>query len=263
MTETVNYKLKKPGENDWVDINVLNENADAIDAILQEKLDAAQKGAAGGVAALDERGKILGGQLPEMNYDPAGSADAVQTILEGHAGNKNNPHGVTAAQIGAEVAGSASVVQGNLTSHINNRSNPHGVTAAQVGADPAGTGAAVQANLTAHINNRNNPHGVTAAQLGAAGIIQGYYTGDGKYGGANPNSLTFNTAPKFVMISQVSAGNMSMPVFFVPTANMYGDHSEAGRGNILSYGTTISWWGENAFAQLNGSGVQYLYTAIL
>lgn len=43
---------------------------------------------------------------------------------------------------------------------MENRNNPHGVTAAQVGAAPA-------TDLTAHTGNRNNPHGVTAAQAGA------------------------------------------------------------------------------------------------
>ena len=41
----------------------------------------------------------------------------------GHLVDKNNPHGVTAAQVGAAPA-----------SHVQERNNPHGVTAAQVGA---------------------------------------------------------------------------------------------------------------------------------
>ena len=53
------------------------------------------------VATLGSDGKIPEGRLPEMNYDPAGSAAAVQTNLTSHVNNKNNPHGVTAAQVGA------------------------------------------------------------------------------------------------------------------------------------------------------------------
>ena len=45
-----------------------------------------------------------------------------------------------AAEVGADPAGTAetkaNAVQTNLTSHTNNKSNPHGVTAAQVGAVP-------------------------------------------------------------------------------------------------------------------------------
>lgn len=52
------------------------------------KLDDTQKGKAGGVASLDAQGKVPAGQLPEMNYDPAGSAQAVQQALNTHAANK-------------------------------------------------------------------------------------------------------------------------------------------------------------------------------
>lgn len=81
------------------------------------KLDEAKRGKAGGVASLDAQGKVPAGQLPEMNYDPAGSAQAVQQALNTHAANKtlhvtaaerrawNNKapgtHTHTAAQIGA------------------------------------------------------------------------------------------------------------------------------------------------------------------
>lgn len=44
----------------------------------------AEKGAANGVASLDGTGKVPSAQLPAMNYDPAGSAGAVQTNLDGH-----------------------------------------------------------------------------------------------------------------------------------------------------------------------------------
>lgn len=58
-------------------------------------------------------------------------------------------------------------LQEGLAAHAGNRSNPHGVTAQQVGADPAGTGAAVQQALNSHVDNRDNPHGVTIQQIGA------------------------------------------------------------------------------------------------
>lgn len=78
-----------------------------------------QKGQPGGVASLDETGKVPESQLPNMNYDPAGSAQAVQKNLTAHINNKSNPHGVTAAQAGADPAGSAAAVQAALTPLIN------------------------------------------------------------------------------------------------------------------------------------------------
>ena len=63
-----------------------------------------EKGQPGGVATLGPDGKVPAGQLPAMNYDPAGSAAAVQKALTAHTGNKNNPHAVTAEQVGASRA---------------------------------------------------------------------------------------------------------------------------------------------------------------
>ena len=49
----------------------------------------------------------------------------VEALID-HIGDKENPHGVTLAQLGAASANS-------LSAHIQNKSNPHGVTKAQVG----------------------------------------------------------------------------------------------------------------------------------
>ena len=60
-----------------------------------------QKGQPDGVASLDGEGKVPEEQLPEMNYDPAGSANTVQENLTDHIEDQDNPHGVTAEQAGA------------------------------------------------------------------------------------------------------------------------------------------------------------------
>lgn len=106
--------------------------------------------------------------------------------LSVHLANETNPHGVTAAQVGADPSGSAAAVQENLTDHENDKENPHKVTKAQVGLGnvdntkdldkPVSTAqqAAIDAagnnflaSLNAHIANTSNPHKVTAAQVGA------------------------------------------------------------------------------------------------
>lgn len=131
----------------------------------------------------------------------------VQTNLDTHAALKNNPHQVTAAQIGLdnvdntsdaskpistaqqakfnELESSISGVQTNLETHEALTNNPHQVTAAQVGlgnvdntADvdkPVSTAQqaaidGVSADLTAHATNINNPHGVTASQVGLGNV---------------------------------------------------------------------------------------------
>lgn len=72
-----------------------------------------------------------------------------------HITNKNNPHKVTAEQVGA-----------TPSSHAEDKNNPHGVTAAQVGATPS-----------SHATNKSNPHGVTIAQAGGTNpnILDNWY----------------------------------------------------------------------------------------
>lgn len=89
MTETTNYKLKKPGDSDNVRVDVLNGNMDVIDRELKQR------------AVLGPDGKVPDEQLPKMDYDSAGAAAAVQESLNTHTQDKQNPHDVTARQIGA------------------------------------------------------------------------------------------------------------------------------------------------------------------
>lgn len=56
------------------------------------------------IPVLGDDGKLPPSELPPMDYDPAGSAAAVQKALTAHTGNKNNPHAVTAEQVGASRA---------------------------------------------------------------------------------------------------------------------------------------------------------------
>ena len=83
----------------WVTHEELEEAMAGID--LSGYVKAAEKGKPGGVATLGPDGKVPAGQLPKMDYDPAGSAAAVPQALTAHTGNKNNPHAVTAEQVGA------------------------------------------------------------------------------------------------------------------------------------------------------------------
>ena len=80
------------------------------------------------IPVLDSAGKVPSSQLPEMDYDPAGSAEAVQTSLTAHVNDEDNPHGVTAAQVGA-VPTSRTVNGKALSSDIT-------LTAGDLGAGP-------------------------------------------------------------------------------------------------------------------------------
>lgn len=81
--------------------------------------------------------KVKLDQLPEMNYDPVGSAAGVEGKLVAHAAEAANPHRVTAAQVGADTVGSSQAVYNELNTHAGSRNNPHGVNSAQIGAAEA------------------------------------------------------------------------------------------------------------------------------
>lgn len=98
VTGEVEVSLEYPA-GVWVTHEELEEAMAGSD--LSGYIKATEKGKPGGVATLGPDGKVPAGQLPKMDYDPAGSAAAVQQALTAHTGNKNNPHAVTAGQVGA------------------------------------------------------------------------------------------------------------------------------------------------------------------
>lgn len=73
--KTTNYKLTKPLESEFYDVGVQNENMDKIDTQMKANADAVealQKGQFGKADLVD--GKVPAEQLPNMNYDPKGTA---------------------------------------------------------------------------------------------------------------------------------------------------------------------------------------------
>lgn len=148
MEQTPNYKLNKPGYEEFGDVEVLNQNFDAIDTELKNNADAVNervktkelaekikqtvgdgsltakdlgavaadtKGKANGVAGLDGNGKVPSGQLPEMNYEGKGAVDAHNKSTAAHAALFK-------------------VINDALAAHVKDTGNPHKVTPAQIGA---------------------------------------------------------------------------------------------------------------------------------
>ena len=73
--KTTNYKLTKPLESEFYDVGVQNENMDKIDAQMKanaDAIEALQEGQSGKADLVD--GKVPAEQLPNMNYDPKGTA---------------------------------------------------------------------------------------------------------------------------------------------------------------------------------------------
>lgn len=109
-------------------------------------------------------------------------------------------------------------------------------------------------------------------------IATGSYIGTGKYGKSNPNSLTFDFDPKFLLIFEIiTAGTSSdgYVAMMTPGSPCYwvSDNGLAGSNNVFWTKNTVSWFnnadrtnGLNAVYcikyQLNKIDVTYNYIAI-
>lgn len=94
-----------------------------------------------------------------------------------------------------------------------------------------------------------------------ARIATGSYTGTGAYGESNPNSLTFDFEPKFLIVyisksTQTTGGSTSL------TWVGQGGQAYSGNNAVSVSGNKISWYGISESTQLNSSGTIYHYIAI-
>ena len=224
---------------------MLNDNWDKIDEAVSKK------------AELGADGKVPPEQLPEMKFDPSGSAAAVQKNLDAHTGNKNNPHAVTAAQVGADPAGSAAAVQSSLSAHTGNRNNPHAVTAAQVGADPAGSAEAVRSALASQIA------ALTTQMGGKVSIQTGSYKGTDK----RTNKIELPVSPKVFCVS-----GYNISPLIATASGEYGTVYAEGGGtsprqsstDVTIEGNTVQIYAttNNVDASYNKDGKTYFWAAL-
>ncbi len=95
MEQTTNYGLNKPGGSDYARINVLNANMDAVDAALKELEESKAEGAALAAHEADGVKHVTEAERTAWNAKADGTATGA------HIARTDNPHGVTAAQVGA------------------------------------------------------------------------------------------------------------------------------------------------------------------
>ncbi|MBQ7974359.1 MAG: hypothetical protein IJ300_01550 [Clostridia bacterium] len=97
-------------------------------------------------------------------------------------------------------------------------------------------------------------------------IATGTYTGTDTYGVSNPNTLTFDFVPKFVIVTKRGNTNATSGGAFIwinpgSTLNFHNDGSNYWCHPSLD-GTTLSWYNtEGAVYQLNSSSYEYYYFA--
>ena len=260
VTGEVEVSLEYPA-GVWVTHEELEEALAGID--LSGYIKATEKGKPGGVATLGPDGKVPAGQLPKMDYDPAGSAEAVQKNLTAHTGNKNNPHAVTAEQVGA-LASSGGVMSGAISM------SGHKI-----------------ANLAAPADSTDAANKQYVDEHAGAKVILGSYVGTGKSGKSNPNQITLAEPFKLLCIygiqhtdsyTSISDSDICniIPSSIIPTEYTSGFGFGMGYnynprdtyGKKSTDGKTFSWYfglspTSAADVQFNTSGVVYHYYAIV
>jgi len=260
VTGEVEVSLEYPA-GVWVTHEELEEALAGID--LSGYIKATEKGQPGGVATLGPDGKVPGEQLPKMDYDPAGSAEAVQQALTAHTGNKNNPHAVTAEQVGA-LASSGGVMSGAISM------SGHKI-----------------ANLAAPADSTDAANKQYVDEHAGAKVILGSYVGTGKSGKSNPNQITLAEPFKLLCIygiqhtdsyTSISDSDICniIPSSIIPTEYTSGFGFGMGYnynprdtyGKKSTDGKTFSWYfglspTSAADVQFNTSGVVYHYYAIV
>ncbi|MDB7815689.1 hypothetical protein [Intestinimonas butyriciproducens] len=107
MEQTTNYGLNKPGGSDYARIDVLNANMDAVDAALKELEESKAEGAALAAHEADGVKHVSAAERTAWNAKADGTATGA------HIARTDNPHGVTAAQVGA-VPLTGGTLTGNL-----------------------------------------------------------------------------------------------------------------------------------------------------
>lgn len=246
---------------------LLNNSSAAVDSVME-------------LAAVMETNSDAIEALEQIAASKAASAD-----LNAHTTNKSNPHGVTCAQIGADVAGAADAVQTNLDTHISNVANPHGVTKAQVGLGnvpnvttndqtPTYTAASTLATLTSgeklsismgkimkaitdlisHIGNKSNPHEVSLSQLGVTATAAELNTLDGIT--ATTAELNYVDGVTSAIQTQL---NGKSPTSHASTATTYGIGTGSNYGHVKLSDSTSSTSAASAGIAASPAAVKAAY----
>lgn len=136
-------------------------------------------------------GKDGAGDMAAAIYDPRGKAEdvfgyvdakiaatpipEVKALLDSHVGAKNNPHGVTASQVG--LGNVPNVSTNNQTPTYTLASTLANLTSGETLSVSMGKIAKAIANLLSHLADKGNPHGITAGQIQALPLAGGALTG--------------------------------------------------------------------------------------
>lgn len=174
-TNTTNFGLVKPAQDDFYDIDVQNDNMDIIDEELKKSKDHIDnKSNPHGVTASQigavKTTDVVNGLTSTDTAKPLSAAQgkALNDKITTHTGNTSNPHSVTKSQVGL----------GNVPNVATNDQTPTYSEASSLTALTSGEKLSVAfskikkavADLISHLANKSNPHAVTKGQVGLSEV---------------------------------------------------------------------------------------------
>ena len=212
-------------------------------------------------------------------YNGAYSGQQIDETLgaaNSHIADKNNPHGVTAAQAGAapaEHTHDASEINSGILAVARGGTGKSSWTANRL-IYPSSSAALAQlafprvAGSVLRQGTSGAPYWTSlsdlAAAMGGVQIETGSYQGTGTSGKGNPVSLTFSMDPKIVFI-QIKEEVLLRCLPLIRGVSRSGINTSSGSTSLavwVTWGTrTVSWYGQSDEYMLNKNGATYYYVA--
>lgn len=221
MTKTETLELNKPDASDFYDIAVQNSNMDILDTAFQRveshitdksNPHSVTKGQVGlgnvpNVATNDQTPTYTSaGQLTELSSGEKisvafGKISKAISSLISHLSSTNNPHAVTAGQVG--LGNVPNVATNNQTPTYTVASNNTALVSGENMSTAFGKIARAISSLISHLANTSNPHSVTASQAGAVPATE---TNSFNFTNKSLNTVNIDEVTGYNYITAISEG---------------------------------------------------------
>lgn len=165
---------------------------------------------------------------------------ATEEELEAHTTANDNPHGVTAEQVG--LGNVPNVAPSDMTVDFTESSSLDAPTSGSKLSVIVGKLVKAVNTLKAHITNGDNPHGITCEQIGAAPLIH-VHTPQSMGFGYGTCTTAAGTAAKVATLSEynlIKNGIVSVRFSYDVPANATLNINNKGAKNIFSRGTKVT-----------------------
>ncbi|KAF1291042.1 glycerophosphodiester phosphodiesterase family protein [Candidatus Enterococcus leclercqii] len=177
----------------------------------------------------------------------------LESGLQQHTTDEENPHKVTKAQVGlSNVTDVEQASKVDFEAHATNKLNPHGVTASQVGlGNVENVRQAAKTDFDAHVENNSNPHGVTAKQVGLENVMN--------YGIATDADAVAGLANTSYMTPQKTALAVEKQVFKGADGGVNyiahrGSNADYPENTVLAFEAVTRHWGIETDIQVTSDG---------